>query len=186
MIKKWKKLDSKYLITSDWINVRADRCKRPDGGIVDPYYVIEERNWVYVIAFNSDMDVLVVRQYRHGAGIITVEFPSGDVALDKESPIEGAKRELLEETGCTAESFDLLMECYSDPSRYTNKIFAFMARGAQKVCEPSFDENECIESEFISPSELAALVREGSFCLSHHLWGAIMAMEKVGQKGWCV
>lgn len=42
----WKTLASTYLFKDDWLTVRADKCEKPDGKIIDPYYVYEFPDWV--------------------------------------------------------------------------------------------------------------------------------------------
>lgn len=51
-MRPWKIKRSDYLLRDKWLNLRADRCETPEGHIVEPYYVIETRDWVHVAAFD--------------------------------------------------------------------------------------------------------------------------------------
>ena len=97
----WKILSSRYLIRDEWMTLRADRCETSDGVILDPYYIQEGPDWVHVAAFNTEGELLIIWQYRHGSGVVGPELPCGCVDPG-ESPLQAVQRELLEETGCTA------------------------------------------------------------------------------------
>jgi ADP-ribose pyrophosphatase len=70
----------------------------PDGRIVEQYYVLEYPNWANAVALTEDNKIIMVRQYRHAANIVSLEIPGG-VIEDGEDPETGMRRELLEETG---------------------------------------------------------------------------------------
>src|SRR5258706_14728208 len=95
---KWKILSSKYLSKHIYFTAREDRCERPDGHIVDPYFVVELPPSACAMAVTEDDQVILVRQYRHAISETILEIPGGfiDPGEDKEKTIA---RELLEETG---------------------------------------------------------------------------------------
>jgi ADP-ribose pyrophosphatase len=94
----WKTCSSTYIHKGPWATLRSDKCEMPDGRIVEQYYVLEYPNWANAVALTEDNKILMVRQYRHAAGIVSLEIPGG-VIEDGENPEEGMRRELLEETG---------------------------------------------------------------------------------------
>ena len=95
---EWTLLGSTYIHKGPWATLRADKCEMPDGRIVDEYYVLEYPNWVNAVALTEDGKVLMVRQYRHAAGVVSLEIPGGVIDGD-EQPEDAMRRELLEETG---------------------------------------------------------------------------------------
>ena len=97
-MKSWIRKSRKTLLKDRWLTLHADECELPTGQIVSPYYVIEERNWVHVTAVNSEGQILLTRQYRYAANLITSELPCG-IIESGESPLDAARRELREETG---------------------------------------------------------------------------------------
>src|SRR5580692_9212866 len=101
----WKTLSSTYLHKGPWATLRSDRCLMPDGRIVEDYYVLEYPNWVNAVAITNDDKILMVHQYRHAAGIVSLEIPGG-VIEDGETPQDALRRELLEETGYLFEDFE--------------------------------------------------------------------------------
>jgi ADP-ribose pyrophosphatase len=96
--RKWKVLDSEYLIERPWLTARRDKVELPDGRVIDEYYVLEYPDWVNVIAITKDGKFVMETQYRHALGVNSIELPCG-VMEEGETPMEAAKRELLEETG---------------------------------------------------------------------------------------
>ena len=175
----WKIKHSDYLLRDEWLNLRADRCETPEGHIVEPYYVIETRDWVHVAAFDSMDRILITRQYRHGSSVIMTEIPCG-IMEDGEAPLTAAKRELLEETGCSSESFESLGTLYPDPARMNNRIHLFMCTNVREVREPVQDESEKIEHEFIEVEELLRLIDTGEFSESRHLASLFLALRRRG------
>ena len=100
IIEKWKKLASKYLVRAKWATLRVDTVELQGGAIKDDYYVLEYPNWVNAIAVTEEGKVILVRQYRHAADLISLEIPGGVIDGD-EKPEDAIKRELQEETGYT-------------------------------------------------------------------------------------
>jgi 8-oxo-dGTP pyrophosphatase MutT (NUDIX family) len=93
----------------------------PDGRIVDQYYVLEYPNWVNAVALTTDNKILMVRQYRHAAGIVSLEIPGG-VIDGNEEPAAAMRRELLEETGYQFDDIELISIVYPNPSTAINMI----------------------------------------------------------------
>jgi ADP-ribose pyrophosphatase len=94
----WKKLSSEYINEHTYFTARKDRCERPDGVVVDPYFVVELPPSVCAMALTENNDVVMTRQYRHPIGETLLELPGG--FIDKgEAPESAIARELSEETG---------------------------------------------------------------------------------------
>jgi ADP-ribose pyrophosphatase len=128
----WKILSSTYIHKGPWATLRSDKCEMPDGTIVDDYYVLEYPNWANAVALTEDNKILMVRQYRHAANIVSLEIPGG-VIEDGENPEEGMRRELLEETGYAFNNVELISTVYANPSTANNKTFCYLAKGGVKV-----------------------------------------------------
>ncbi len=179
MISHWKTIKTEYLVRDRWLSLRADTCLTGDGVRVDPYYVLEYPDWTHVVALDHDNRVLITRQYRHAVGMICTEIPGGEIE-EGELPIEGARRELLEETGCTAELLEPVSEFYPNPARQNNRVHSFLARNVVQTEDANPDEAEDIQCEFIPIPELIELVDTGEIHQSLHVASIFMALKKCG------
>lgn len=74
---KWTTLKSDYLYKSKFGNVRIDKCLLPNDVIIESYKVNEYIDWVNCVAVTDTNQVILVRQYRHGAGDFFYEIPAG-------------------------------------------------------------------------------------------------------------
>lgn len=161
--KKWKVLESEYLIKRPWLTARRDKLELPDGRVMDEYYVLEYPDWVNVIAITKEGEFVMERQYRHGLGVYSTELPCG-VMEKGEEPIEAAKRELLEETGYSGGEWSKLMTLSPNPGAMTNLSHTFLAVGVEKRALQSLDENEELEVILMSENEVKALLEKGGIC----------------------
>lgn len=178
---KWKILSSEYLFKDLWFKVRKDRCQKPDGGIVDPYYVYEFPAWVTALALTEDGKVIMERQYRHAIGEICLELPGGCVDDTDKSFEEAVARELLEETGYAFSSYEYLGKISANPSTNNNLMHMFLARGGKKVSGQKLDPNEEIQVELVTIAELKAMVRENKILQAMHVTSILYGLEKMGE-----
>lgn len=73
-ISSWTILDSDYLLRHQYMTLRKDKVQLNNGHILDDYFVIEKSNWINVIAITEEGKFIIERQYRHGAGVITMSY----------------------------------------------------------------------------------------------------------------
>jgi ADP-ribose pyrophosphatase len=176
----WKTLSSSYIHKGPWATMRVDKCEMPDGRIVDDYYVLEYPNWVNAIAITEDNKVLMVRQYRHAAGIVSLEIPGGVIDGD-EGPVAAIRRELLEETGYQFDEFELLCTVYANPSTANNHTSCYLTKGGKKVQEQDLDEHEEVVVEQYTIAEVKQLLADNKIAQSLHCTGLFYALVKLGE-----
>ena len=119
MIKSWKVMSSRYLAEKPWFTVREERVQLPNGNEIPNYYVFEYPDWVNVIAVTRDGKYVFERQYRHAVGLVSYELCAGVCEPDDASPLESARRELLEETGYGNGEWEELMILSPNPGTHT-------------------------------------------------------------------
>ncbi len=174
----WDTLSSTYIHKGPWATLRTDKCIMPSGHIVEDYYVLEYPNWVNAVALTEDNKILMVNQYRHAAGIVSLEIPGG-VIDEGEEPIEAIKRELLEETGYEFNDFELLCTIYANPSTANNQTYCYLAKGGKKTQGQHLDEQEEIIVETYSIKEVEQLLVENKIKQALHCTGLFYALLKI-------
>src|SRR5215831_6741942 len=125
---EWELLSSVLIVDDPWLRVSADRCRRHDGSLVEPYYRIHGRDWVNVCPLFPDGTMALVREYRHGYGTVLPGLPGGLIDPGDADEAAAARRELREETGISA-VLELVKTAAMvvNPSTHTNLGHSFLA-----------------------------------------------------------
>lgn len=159
---QWKTLSSEYLIRRPWLTARRDEVQLPNGKINHEYYVLEYPDWVNVIAVTHDGCILIERQYRHALDEVGFEIVAG-VIEKGETPLEAAKRELMEETGYSGGTWQQLMTISANPSTTTNLTHCFVATGVEPTGTQHLDETEYLQVTPVREDEVFGMLVDGAF-----------------------
>ena len=140
-------------------DVRTDEVRYGDGGVhrVD---VVAHGASLAILATPSPDELVLVRQYRHPARSLLWEIPAG-TAEPGETAIEGAKRELREETGYVAGRIRPIGSVWMTPG-FCSEIMHFFHAGELTAGEPEFDDDERIEIGTFSIDAAWRLVAQGT------------------------
>lgn len=139
-------------------NVDRLRVELPDGRVAIRD-VVRHPGAVAVVALTEDGRICLVRQYRTALGRVTVEIPAGKLAPG-EDPLECATRELLEETGMSAEKVAFLTTIATSDGFCDELIHIYMATGLTfSRSEP--DADEFINVDLVPLEELVDAVLDG-------------------------
>jgi ADP-ribose pyrophosphatase len=176
---RWKKLSTRDIIRDRWARLRADRVEIAPGKILDPFYVLEEHEWVHAIALNRERHVLLVRQYRYPGDAFTWELPGGMVEPG-EDLLVATQRELREETGATAPTWRHIASPFPNPARQTNRVHAYLAEGAAITVAPELDASEAIECAWHSIPATLDLIRRGEFSQANHIAFFYLTLDSLG------
>ena len=175
----WKINNSEYLFKNHWLTLRADTCEKPDGAIIEPYYVYEFSDWVTAVPFTKDGKIIMIKQYRHALGDISIEIPGGCVDQGDTNLQTACARELLEETGYVFDSYKYLCKTSANPSTNNNLMHIFLAEGGKWQNVQQLDAGEDIEILLLSVDEVKGLLKENKIIQSMHVTALMYAFEKL-------
>ena len=105
--------------------------------------VIVHRGAVVILPFLDDDTILLIRNRRYTLNQVLTELPAGTLEVG-ESPMNGAGRELIEETGYLATRLKPIANFFPSPGILTEKMYAFVAHGLEKA-HSALEEGEEIE-----------------------------------------
>lgn len=155
----WKTLNVTEIYDNPWIKVDEHDVINPSGnsGI---YGKVHFKNLACgIIPLDDDGTTWVVGQYRYTLGRYSWEIPMGGVTIGTD-PLAGAKRELKEETGLTANRWRPILDVHLSNSITDEVGIVFVAEGLT-YGEPEFDDTEQIEIKKISFDDVVQMVKDG-------------------------
>lgn len=149
-IKPWKEISRETVFQKYGRKLDKVIFKLPNGIESDFYLTGDKTKLVCVLALTKKKEVILATQFRPGPQIVVSELPGGGVNKN-ESPLEAAKRELLEETGYAGDftqTNETMTDAYSGAIRYH-----FVATNCQKTKEISYTETELTEIKLLNLSD---------------------------------
>jgi ADP-ribose pyrophosphatase len=160
-IKPWRELRRRRLLDCSVFSVDASLARSPLDGSEHEFYRITSRDWVQIVPMTADNEVVMVWQYRHGAGSLSLEVPAGLIDPG-EQPAAAARRECLEETGYEASDITRLGSVNPNSAYFTNRLHMFYALGAERVGEIQNSASEQTEVELVPLRSVEDLILDGT------------------------
>jgi ADP-ribose pyrophosphatase len=137
--KRARVVSSEVLFRGRVFALKRDRVAEPSG-IMTTREIIAHPGSVVVLPVLADGRIVLIRQYRHAAGQYLWELVAGHKE-PKQTAMEGARRELLEETGYTARRIRKLFEIFPSPGLLGERMDIFVAEELTKgKARPEDDE----------------------------------------------
>ena len=186
----WEEISTEHIVQDQWIDFRRSAYRFPDGSVFEPFYSYSRRDYVVIVASDTDGKYLCVRQFRHGIKQVTTEFPAGGIertdgkeygsrggSLASEDALEAAKRELLEETGYASDDWTHLLTVPSNATISDNYAHIYMAKNCRKAGEQNLDETEFLNVKKYSSTEIEEMINKGQFQQAVHIMAWLMAQK---------
>jgi 8-oxo-dGTP pyrophosphatase MutT (NUDIX family) len=155
----WTRHTRRVAYENPWITIWHDEVTRPDGepGI---YGVVHFANLaVGVVALDASDRVLLVGQHRYALDTYSWEIPEGGVPIE-ETPLEGAQRELREETGVEAATWRELAHSHLSNSVSDELAVLYLATGLT-VGTAAPDGTEALDVRWLPFDEVLAMTLDG-------------------------
>jgi ADP-ribose pyrophosphatase len=165
-----EKIAGEEILKGRFLHAFRDTVRLPDGGETTREFVVHP-GAVMVIPLLDDGRLVMERQFRYPMGRVMIEFPAGK--LDPgEDRLACARRELLEETGYSAEEWACAGVLHPVISYSTEFIEILFCRGLS-LTRPQLDEGEFLEVFTATPQEVMDWCRDGLITDSKTLIGAL-------------
>ena len=191
---EWEEISCEHLVKDEWIDFRRSAYRFPDGRSFEPYYSYSRRDYVVIVATDTEGNYICVRQYRHGIKRVTTEFCAGGIerndgaeygnpadASHAEDALEAAKRELLEETGYESDEWKFLLSVPSNATMADNYANIFMAKNCHKVSGQSLDETEYLNVHLYNRSQIDEMIKSGEFPQAAHILALLLTDKEEGK-----
>ena len=156
----WVRRSRRTEYRNAWIEVFHDEVVRPDGsdGIYGVVHFHERA--VGVVPVGTHGRILLVGQYRYTLDRYSWEIPEGGVPID-EDPLDGAKRELVEETGYTATRWRLMIPSLSLSNSVGDQTGCVFVASGLRSGPANPEPSEEIELRWVSLEEAIDMIDDG-------------------------
>ena len=152
------RVDVTHVFTGRVIEVNIERVELPNGTTAS-LEIIRHPGGAAVLALDTENRVCVLRQFRHAAGGWVWELPAGKID-DREPPLDTARRELEEEAGVAAGSWESLGDYLSSPGVLTEVVHLFLATQLTAL-PPRPEEHEVLEVHWLPFKDVLQMARSG-------------------------
>jgi 8-oxo-dGTP pyrophosphatase MutT (NUDIX family) len=171
----WKEESRRVAYTCPVFTVGERNCRSPDDE-VRTYTVLDTSDWAIVIpALETERgrEFVMVRQWRHGARELSLEFPGG-VFEKGEDAFQAALRELREETAYISGKISKLGEFNPNPAIMSNTVHFFLAEDLKPAKGQDLDDDEYVEVETVPWEEVFKNMGKKPYI--HALMGTALAL----------
>lgn len=138
-----KQLSRKEIFKGNILNLVVDRIALPNGA-ESTREVILHSGAVCVVPITENNEIIMERQFRYPFNEVIWEIPAGKIDKGIDNPEVEARRELLEETGYSADKLSFLGIYYPSPAILNEKIYMYAAKGLTKG-KQNLDEDEFLD-----------------------------------------
>lgn len=177
---KETRIDTALMYDGDFIRVRKDNVRLPDGKVSSREYITHP-GAVAVLAILDNGNLVMERQYRYPLQREFIELPAGKID-NEEDILLCAQRELLEETGYVASEWTHLTTVWPCIGYATERMEYFIARGLAYQGH-KLDDGEFLEVFELSLPEALEWIRLGKIDESKTIVGLFLLEKTLANWG---
>jgi ADP-ribose pyrophosphatase len=176
-MESWKTLSRKTVLDKGkYLRVEDHTIELPDGRIIEEWPWIVTPDFANILAVTTEGKYLIFRQTKYSVDGPSLA-PVGGYIEPGEDPLAAARRELLEETGFTAENWLSLGSFPIDGNRGAGVAHYFLATDAREVTEIDADDLEEQELLLLDKDEVIEALKAGEFKLLPWMGIVALAMQ---------
>ncbi len=168
-------LGRNMIYESDWITLYSDQVKMPDGKIISSYHKIHcPQEAISVVIFNEKNEIMMIQSKRYITSRLEWEIPAGRIDTN-ETPEDAAKRECMEEAGCSLK--DLTYLCCYNPSNGMSdlKVHLFAAKVDTEITD--IDKNEVHAKQWVPKENILEILKENRTQCGVSILGLLYAIQ---------
>ena len=165
VLKPWRVLRTRTIFAdAPHVSLKADDVELPNGRGVEGYYQIGSRDSCAVVATTETGEVIMLRQYKHGARKVCLTFPGGRQE-EGEEMLETARRELREETGYEAAEWRSLGRFPIHANQHVGIVEIFRAEATRLVSSANAGDLEEMELALVTLDDARQALKDGEIAL---------------------
>lgn len=177
-MKHWKTLEQKIAFdAAPYLQVVRQKVELDDGVQIDDFYQVHLRPFAVVVPQLADGRIVTIRQYKHGAGRVSLTFPAGFVEAG-EAPEQAGARELLEETGYTPGPLSHMGEFVDNGNQRGCIGNYYVARDCTWQRDADSGDLEQMQIELLTVAQIDEALAAGEFAIIHHASAWAMARAR--------
>lgn len=176
-LRVWETVSRKTILNhSKYLRVENHTVKLPDGQIIPDWAWVIIPSAAIILAVTDDNKFLCFRQTKYAIEGTSLA-PVGGMLEPNETPLDAAKRELIEEMGYKSSNWVNLGSHILDPNRGVATMHLFLALNSKRVAEPDSDDLEDQEILLLSQAEVENALKAGEFKIL--AWSAVVALSLI-------
>ena len=156
----WREISRETVADARIFTVERSMAESPVDGETRPFHRIRSVDWAQIVPITRNDEAVLVRQYRHGSQLITLEIPGGLVDAG-EDPAAAALRECLEETGYRARTARPLGVVNPNPALFAHRLHCFYATDVESERAIQNTGSEVTEVVLVPVADLERLLLAG-------------------------
>jgi ADP-ribose pyrophosphatase len=155
---KPERLSRKVVYQSTWVNLYLDKVKFPNGLVIEDFHLLDfPCAAVAAIVENNAGNILFAQICRYTTGRTEWELPAGGVEI-RETEIEAARREVLEETGYTSENHQLIYSYYPMNGSANKRFHVVQCKAVEQVQD--FGKDEVSQTRWFTKDEIKQMIKD--------------------------
>ena len=171
----WVRKSTNKIYENSWIKIVEDQVVRPNKSEGIYGHVHFKNKAIGILPIDQEMNTWLVGQYRYTLEEYSWEIPMGGVPLTEDT-LDGAKRELREETGLIAEKWTKLLKIHTSNSVTDEYGYVFIAEELTQG-EMDWDETEELKIKKIPLAEALKMVMDSEITDSLSIAGILKAVK---------